>query len=166
MILLGLDGVGKQILFGHHSRSQPQMETRKLSFQINDNLCVCVCEREREREMYEHLKYWIASLHLRPLNKNPYTTIIFVVLENQIQNLESKQIIVRLSSTLILQMQPPSEWSNQVSFTWTITIREIGLMNEQVDLITTPSNKFHQMAQKVKYCKRGLVTRHGHVTWN
>jgi hypothetical protein len=43
---------------------------------------------------------------------------------------------------------------------------EIIILSEQVDLIITPSNKFHQRIQKVKYCKRGLVTRHGHVTWN
>jgi hypothetical protein len=126
--------------------------------------CVCVCVRERERE--KHLKYWIASLHLRPLSKNPHTTVIFVVWRIKFKNLESKRFIVRLSYTLILQMQPPSEWCNQVSFTWTITIREIGLMNEQVEIVTTPSNKFHQMTSKVKYWKKGLVTRCGHVSGN
>jgi len=37
-------------------------------------------------------------------------------------------------------------------------LHEIGIivLFEQVDLITTPSNKFHQMTHKVKYCKRGL----------
>ncbi len=47
-------------------------------------------------------------------------------------------------------------------------LHEIGIiiLFEQMDLITTPSNKFHQMTHKVKYYKRGLVTRHGHVTWN
>jgi hypothetical protein len=35
-----------------------------------------------------------------------------------------------------------------------------------VDLVTTPSNKFHQRTHKVKYCKSGLATRLGHVTWN
>jgi hypothetical protein len=39
-------------------------------------------------------------------------------------------------------------------------LHEIGniVLYEQVDLITTPSNKFHQMTHKVKYCKRGLAT--------
>jgi hypothetical protein len=47
-------------------------------------------------------------------------------------------------------------------------LHEIGIivLSKQVDLITTPSNKFHQMTHKVKYCKRGLFTRHGHVIWN
>ncbi len=37
-------------------------------------------------------------------------------------------------------------------------LHEIGIivLFEQVDLITTPSNKFHQMTHKEKYCKRGL----------
>jgi hypothetical protein len=39
------------------------------------------------------------------------------------------------------------------------------ILCEQVDLLTTPSNKFHQMIHKVKYCKKGLVTRHGRMTW-
>jgi hypothetical protein len=37
---------------------------------------------------------------------------------------------------------------------------------KQVDLVTTPSNNFHQKTHKVKYCKRGLVTRLGYGTWN
>ncbi len=47
-------------------------------------------------------------------------------------------------------------------------LHEIGIivLFEQVDLVTTPSNKFHQKIHKVKYCKKGFVTRHGHVTWN
>ncbi len=45
---------------------------------------------------------------------------------------------------------------------------QIGIivLSQQVDLVTIPSNKFHQMIHKVKYCKKGLITRHGHVTWN
>jgi hypothetical protein len=45
---------------------------------------------------------------------------------------------------------------------------EIGIivLSEQMDLVTTPSNKFHQRIHKVKHYKKGLVTRHGHVTWN
>ncbi len=45
---------------------------------------------------------------------------------------------------------------------------EIGIivLSKQVDLVTTPSNEFHQMTHKVKYCKRGPIIRHGHVTWN
>jgi len=45
---------------------------------------------------------------------------------------------------------------------------QIGIivLSQQVDLVITPSNKFHQMTHKVKYCKKGLITRHGHVTWN
>jgi hypothetical protein len=47
-------------------------------------------------------------------------------------------------------------------------LHEIGIivLSEEVDLVTTPSNKSHQRTHKVKYCKRGLVARHGHVTWN
>jgi hypothetical protein len=47
-------------------------------------------------------------------------------------------------------------------------LHEIGItiLSQQMDLVTTPSNKFHQMIHKVKYCKRGLVPRHGHATWN
>jgi hypothetical protein len=40
------------------------------------------------------------------------------------------------------------------------------VLSGQVDLVTTPSKKFHQMTHKVKYCKWGLVTRHGHVISN
>jgi hypothetical protein len=40
------------------------------------------------------------------------------------------------------------------------------ILSKQVDLVITPSNKFHQRIHKVKYCKKGLVTRHGHITWN
>jgi hypothetical protein len=103
VILLGLDGVGKQILFGHHSRSHPQMETRKISFQINDNLCVRERERERDVQAFEVLNCIFA-----PKTSHAHYHHLCSI-ENQIQNLESKQIIVRLSSTLILQMQPPSE---------------------------------------------------------
>jgi hypothetical protein len=47
-------------------------------------------------------------------------------------------------------------------------LHEIGIivLFEQLDLVTTPSNKFHQRTHKVKYCKRGLDANHGHVTWN
>jgi hypothetical protein len=34
---------------------------------------------------------------------------------------------------------------------------EIIVLFEQVDLVTTPLNKFHQMIDKVKYYKRGLL---------
>jgi len=36
-------------------------------------------------------------------------------------------------------------------------LHEIGIivLSEQVDLVTTPSNKFHQKIHKVKYCKGG-----------
>jgi hypothetical protein len=43
---------------------------------------------------------------------------------------------------------------------------EIIVLFEEVDLITTPSNKFHQMPHKIEYCKRGLVIRHENATWN
>jgi hypothetical protein len=47
-------------------------------------------------------------------------------------------------------------------------LHEIGIiiLYEKMDLITTSSNKFHQRTHKVKYYKRGLVPRHGHVAWN
>ncbi len=48
-------------------------------------------------------------------------------------------------------------------------LHKIGIiaLSKQGDLVTTPSNKFHQMTQNVKYSERGgLVTRHEHVTWN
>jgi hypothetical protein len=47
-------------------------------------------------------------------------------------------------------------------------LQEIGIIvfYEQVELITTPSNKFHQRTHKVKYCKGGFITRYGRVTWN
>jgi hypothetical protein len=34
---------------------------------------------------------------------------------------------------------------------------EIIVLSEQVDLVTTASNKFHQRNHKVKYCKGGLL---------
>jgi hypothetical protein len=45
-------------------------------------------------------------------------------------------------------------------------LHEIGIiaLSQQMDLVTTPLNKFHQMTHKVEYYKRGLVTRHEHVT--
>jgi hypothetical protein len=99
VILLGLDGVGKQILLRHHSMSQPQMETRKISFQINDNLCVCVCvcvwERERERERDVQAFEVLHCIFETKTSKQKHAHYHHLLLygESKFKNLESKQII-------------------------------------------------------------------------
>jgi hypothetical protein len=88
------------------------METRKISFEINDNLCVCVRERERERERERDVQaFEVLNCIFAPKTsqQKPAHYHHLCCMENRIQNLESQQIIVHLSSTLILQMQPRSE---------------------------------------------------------
>jgi hypothetical protein len=69
---------------------------------------------------------------------------------------------------LLTRYKINNSWVKTCSKTCCEMLHEIGIivLSEQMDLNTTPSNKFHQRIHKVKYCKGGLVRRHGHVTWN